>query len=140
MLILQSVVTVTGIAKFTKHYVVNMNPRTPIFRRPPRLEITQKGYVIITKEGIEFVRKRYSCSVTLDRGEIKLYEFLMRLLSFGGILPLALIKKWRESAILKEAQENHCVTVTALRRELPKNEVQDIINEIWGKIPKGIYV
>ena len=117
-----------------------MNPRTPISTRPPRLVITQKAYVIITKEGVEFVRKRYSCSVALDRGEIKLYEFLMRLLSFGGILPLVLIKKWREGAILKEALENHCVTVTALRRDLPKNEVQDVIKEIWGKIPKGIYV
>jgi len=42
--------------------------------------------------------------------------------------------------ILQKAQKNRYVTVTLLRRELPKNEIQDAIKEIWGKIPKGIYV
>ena len=117
-----------------------MQPRTPIFRRSPRIMIVPKSYVIITKEGIEFVRERYSCSVALDSGEIKLYEFLIRLLSFGGILPLALTKRWRESEIFKKALENHYVTTIAFIRKFPKNEVQDAIKEIWGKIPKGIYV
>ncbi|MFQ6074107.1 MAG: hypothetical protein ACE5KC_02695 [Candidatus Bathyarchaeia archaeon] len=71
---------------------------------------------------------------------MKLYEFLIRLLSFDGILPLVLIKRWRESEILKKALENHYVTVTAFRRKMPKNVVQDVVKEIWGKIPKGIYV
>ncbi|MFQ5836435.1 MAG: hypothetical protein ACE5HG_01125 [Candidatus Bathyarchaeia archaeon] len=71
---------------------------------------------------------------------MKLYEFLIRLLSFDGILPLVLIKRWRESDILKKALENHYVTVTAFRRKMPKNVVQEVVNEIWGKIPKGIYV
>jgi len=120
--------------------VAKLHPKTPIFRRSPRIVIAQKSYVIITKEGIEFVRKKYSCSVALDPGEIKLYEFLVRLLSFGGTLPLALIRKWQESEILKKAQKNHYVTVTAFRLKLPKKEVQDIVKEIWGRIPKGIYV
>lgn len=120
---------------------MKLHPRTPIFRRPPRNVNIPKSYVIITKKGIEFVRERYSCSVALDREEIKLYAFLIRLLSFDGILPLVLIKKWRESVILKKAQENNYVTVTAFRRELSKKkEVQDVVKEIWGKIPRGIYV
>jgi hypothetical protein len=117
-----------------------MHPRTPIFRRLPRIAIVPKMYLIITKEGIEFVRERYSCSVALDSGETRLYEFLIRLLSFGGILPLSLIKRWRESEILKKARENHYVTVAALVQELPKEEVQGAVKEIWGEIPKGIYV
>ena len=117
-----------------------MHPGTLIVRRSPRIVIAPKTYVSITKEGIEFVRERYSCSVTLDSREIKLYEFLIRLLSFDGILPLALIKRWRESEILKKAQENHYVTVSAFRRGLPKKEVQDVVKEIWGRIPNGIYV
>jgi hypothetical protein len=128
------------VKKLTQDYVVKMHPKTPIFRRSPRIVIAQKGYAIITREGIEFVRKRYSCSVALDPGEIKLYEFLIRLLSFGGMLPLALIRKWRESEILKKAQEKHYVTVTISRLELPKKKVQDVVKEIWGNIPKGIYV
>jgi hypothetical protein len=117
-----------------------MRPKTSILRRSPRIVITQKSYAIITREGIEFVRKRYSCSVALDPREIKLYEFLIRLLSFGGTLPLATIRKWRESEILKKAQKNHYVTVTAFRLELPKKDVQEVVKQIWGKIPKSIYV
>lgn len=118
-----------------------MHHRTPIFRKPPRTVIVPKIYVIITKEGIEFVRGRYSCSVALDPKEIKIYEFLIRLLSFDGILPLALIKRWRESEILRKAQKNRYVIVTASIRGMPKKkEIQDVVKEIWGKIPKGIYV
>jgi hypothetical protein len=103
--------------------------------------IVPKIYVIITKEGIEFVRRRYSCSVALDPKEIKIYEFLIRLLSFDGILPLALIKRWRESEILRKAQKNRYVIVTASIRGMPKKkEIQDVVKEIWGRIPKGIYV
>jgi len=120
--------------------VVKVHPRTSIFRRPPRIVIAPKSYVIITKEGIEFVRERYSCSAALGSGEIKLYEFLIRLLSFDGILPLALIKRWRESEILRKAQKNRYVTVTASIRGMPKKEIQDVVKEIWGRIPKGIYV
>lgn len=117
-----------------------MHQRTLILRRSPKTAIVRKSYVIITKEGIEFVRKRYSCSVELDSGETKLYEFLIRLLSLGGALPLDLIRRWRESTILEKAQKNHYVTVTVLIRKLPKKEVQEVVEEIWGKIPKYIYV
>ena len=117
-----------------------MHHRTPIFRKPPRAMIVPKSYVIITKEGIEFVMERYSCSVALDPGEIKIYEFLIRLLSVEGILPLTLIKRRRESGVLKKALENHYVTVSAFGRKLPKKKVQEVVEEIWGRIPKGIYV
>ena len=117
-----------------------MHSRTPILRRSPRIFIAQKSYVTITKEGIDFVRERYSCSVVVDSEELKLYGFLMRLLSFGGTLPVALIKRWRESESLIKAQKNHYATITVSIRELPKKEVQDIIKEIWGKIPRGTYV
>jgi len=122
------------------YYVVEMHQRILILKRSPKTAIVRKSYLIITKEGIEFVRKRYSCSVELDSGEIKLYEFLIRLLSLGGALPLALIRKWRESKILEKARKNHYVTVTVLIRKLPKKEVQEVVEEIWGKIPKYIYV
>jgi len=79
-----------------------MHLRTPTFRRSSIIEIAQNSYVIITKEGIEFVRKRYFCSVVLGSGEIELYEFLIQLLSFGGTLPLDLIRKWRKKKFFKK--------------------------------------
>jgi len=138
---LEVIVLILDIVKKTpQHYVVRMHLSTTTFRKSSIIGIAQKSYVIITKEGINFVRKRYFCSTVLDSEEIELYEFLIQLLFLGGILPLDLIRKWRKKEILEKAQKNHYVTVTLLRQELPKNEVQDAIEEIWGKIPKGIYV
>ena len=117
-----------------------MHHRAHILRKQPRTMIVPKSYVIITKEGLEFVMERYSCSVALDPEEIKVYEFLIRLLSVEGILPLTLIKRRRESGVLKKALENHYVTVSAFGRKLPKKKVQEVVEEIWGRIPKGIYV
>jgi len=82
-----------------------MHLRTPTFRRSPIIEIAQNSYAIITKKGVEFVRKRYFCSVVLDSGEIELYQFLIRLLSFGGMLPLDLIRKWRKKEILEKRRK-----------------------------------
>ncbi len=124
----------------TNNVVAKMQPKFPRARRSPRIMIAPKSYLIITKEGIDFVREKYSCSSVLRREEIKLYEFLMRLLSFGGNLPLTSTKKWRKSEILKSALENRYVTITAFRRELPKERIQKVVKEIWGKIPNGIYV
>lgn len=138
---MEVIVLILNIMKKTpQHYVVRMHLSTTTFRKSSIIGIAQKSYVIITKEGINFVRKRYFCSTVLDSEEIELYEFLIQLLSLGGILPLDLIRKWRKKEILEKAQKNHYVTITLLRQELPKNEVQDAIEEIWGKIPKGIYV
>ena len=138
---MEVIVLILDIVKKTpQHYVVRMHLSTTTFRKSSIIGIAQKSYVIITKEGINFVRKRYFCSTVLDSEEIELYEFLIQLLFLGGILPLDLIRKWRKKEILEKAQKNHYVTVTLLRQELPKNEVQDAIEEIWGKIPKGIYV
>ena len=138
---MEVIVLILDIVKKTpQHYVVRMHLSTTTFRKSSIIGIAQKSYVIITKEGINFVRKRYFCSTVLDSEEIELYEFLIQLLSLGGILPLDLIRKWRKKEILEKAQKNHYVTITLLRQELPKNEVQDAIEEIWGKIPKGIYV
>ncbi len=120
--------------------MMKMHHKTLLFRKPPRIMIVPKSYVIITKEGVEFVMERYSCSVALDPGEIKIYEFLIRLLSFDGILPLALIKRRRESEILKKALQTRYVTVSAFGRKLPKKKIQEVVEEIWGRIPKGIYV
>ncbi len=117
-----------------------MHPRTTVFRRSPKILIVPNTYIIITREGLEFVKEKYSCSGALDSGETRLYLFLIRLLSFHGILPLNLMGKWRISEILEKARENHYVTVTPYKRKLPKKEVQEAAKEIWGKIPRSIYV
>lgn len=117
-----------------------MRHRRPIVKKPSKIVESRRGYAAISKEGIEFVRKRYCCSVELDSEEIKLYGFLMRLLSFGGKLPLALIKKWGYGEVMRKAVKNRYLSVTASRQRLPTKQIEDAIKEIWGEIPKGIYV
>ncbi len=117
-----------------------MRHRKPNVKRPSKIVHRKRGYATISKEGIEFVRARYCCSVELDSEEIKLYGFLLRLLSFGGKLTLALIKKWGYGKVMRKAVENRYISVTASMQRLPTKQIEDTIREIWGEIPKGIYI
>ena len=105
-----------------------------------RLVVSQKQYVIITKKGLEFVGAIYSCAAPLAPEEIKLYGFLLRLVSFGGMLPLSSMKRWGLAGTLEGTVRKEYAKVTASRMELPKKEVQEIIKEIWGEMPKGFCV
>lgn len=115
-------------------------PASPSPGKRRRIVIAQKRYAVVTQKGVEFVRKRYSCSVPLAQEEIKLYGFLMRLISFGGMLPLSSIKRWSLMECLTNTVKRDYTKVTSSRLELPKEEVQEIIREIWGEIPKGYCV
>lgn len=115
-------------------------PTSSFSRKLRRIVIAQKRYATVTKKGIEFVRKRYSCLVPLAQEEIKLYGFLMRLISFGGMLPLSSIKRWGLMESLRNTVNMEYIIVTSSRQELPKKEVQEVIKEIWGEIPKGFCV
>jgi hypothetical protein len=107
---------------------------------PSRHVISGKRFVVITKEGVEFATVRYCSSTSPPNIEIELYGFLLRLLSFGGILPLVVVKRWRRTNILKRALENKFVVVTPSVQVLPKKMVKKAMTEIWGRTPKSIYV
>lgn len=105
-----------------------------------RVVVRQKQYVTITKKGIDFVSEIYSCSAPLVPEEIKLYGFLLRLVSFGGTLPLSSMKRWGLMGRLENTVRKEYTKVTASKRSLPKKEVQEVIKEIWGEMPKGFCV
>jgi hypothetical protein len=105
-----------------------------------RVVVSQKQYVIITKKGLEFVSTIFSCAAPLAPEEIKFYGFLMRLVSFGGVLPLSSMKRWSLVGTLEGTVKKDYAKVTASRTELPKKEVQEVIKEIWGEMPKGLCV
>lgn len=110
------------------------------FSRRPRLEVSRRRYVVITKIGVRFARECYCSSVRMSGPEIELYGFLLKLLSFGGAMPLDVIRRWRRTAILRKASEGRFVVVTRSPRALPKRVVEEAMREIWGKCPKSIYV
>ncbi len=109
-------------------------------RRKLRRVISRKRYVIISKAGVRFATECYCASTSLHGTEIELYGFLLRLLSFGGVLPLTVVKRWRRTKILKRALGKKFVVVTRSVSTLPKRKVKEAIREIWGEAPKAIYV
>lgn len=110
------------------------------FARRPRVVISRKRYVVITEDGVRFARECYCSSVSMPGPEIALYGFLLTLLSFGGVMPLDVVRRWRRTKILRKASDSKFVVVSGSRRVLPKNVVEAAMREIWGECPKSIYV
>lgn len=96
--------------------------------------------MVITEAGVRFARECYCSSASLPGPEIELYCFLLRLLSFGGVLPLAVVRWWRRTGILRKASENKFVVVSRSVGVLPRRVVEEAMREIWGEAPKSIYV
>ncbi|NIP66779.1 hypothetical protein GWN63_01595 [Candidatus Bathyarchaeota archaeon] len=108
-------------------------------RRSLRPAVSGKRYVVITKTGIRFAKECYSSSEESPETDTELYGFLLRLLSFGGVLPLAIVKRWRRTKILRKASEKKFVVVSGSPRGLPKKLVKAAMKMIWGEPPKSIY-
>jgi hypothetical protein len=109
-------------------------------RRSPRVVISRERYVVITENGVKFARECYCSSASLPGIQIELYGFLLTLLSFGGVLPLVAVRRWRRTKILRKASDNKFAVVTGNIRVLPKKVVEEAMKEIWGECPKSIYV
>lgn len=109
-------------------------------RGSPRIVISRKRYVVITKNGVKFARECYCSSASLPGTQIELYGFLLTLLSFGGVLPLVAVRRWRRTTILRKASDNKFAVVTGNTHVLPKKVVEEAMKEIWGECPKSIYV
>lgn len=110
-------------------------------RRPSRVVISRRRYVVITEAGVRFARECYCSSASLPGTEIELYGFLLGLLSFGGVLPLAVVRWWRLTGILRRALGREFVVVSGSVGVLPKGVVEEAMREIWGGVrPKSIYV
>jgi len=109
-------------------------------RRLPRVVISRRRYAIVTEAGVRFARECYCSSVAQRGTEIELYGFLLRLLSFGGVLPLDVVRRWHRTGILKRAMGRKFVVVSRSVGVLPKGAVEEAIRVIWGECPKSIYV
>ena len=105
-----------------------------------RVVSSRRLYVVITEAGVRFARECYCSSARRPGPEIELYGFLLKLLSFGGVMPLDVVRRWRRTEILRKASEGKFAVVTRDVRVLPKGVVEEVIMEIWGECPKSIYV
>lgn len=105
-----------------------------------RVVVSRRRFVVITEEGVRFARECYCSAAGLSGPEIELYGFLLKLLSFGGALPLDVVRRWRRLEILKKASEGRFAVVSRDVGVLPKAVVEDVMRVIWGECPKSIYV
>jgi hypothetical protein len=110
------------------------------FSRKPRGVVSRRRYVIITEAGVGFARECYCFSAGQRGTEIELYGFLLRVLSYGGMLPLDVVRRWGCLGILKRASGKGFVVVGRSVGVLPKRAVEEVMRVIWGECPKSIYV
>ena len=96
--------------------------------------------MVITEAGVRFARECYCSSASRPGAEMELYGFLLRLLSFGGVMPLDVVRRWRRLGVLRRAVEGKLVVVSRDVGVLPRRVVEDAVREIWGRCPKSIYV
>ena len=96
--------------------------------------------MVITEAGVRFARECYCSSSSMAGPEIELYGFLLKLLSFGGFMPLVVVRRWRRTGVLRKASESKFVVVSRSVGVLPRGVVEEAMREIWGECPKSIYV
>ena len=109
-------------------------------RRLPRLRVSGRRFVVITEDGVKFAKECYCSSASMHGREIELYGFVLKLLSFGGVMPLDVVRRWRRLEILRRASGRRFVVVTRDVGVLPKAVVKKAMGVIWGECPKSIYV
>ena len=109
-------------------------------RRSLRRGISRRRFVVITKNGVRFARQCYCSSVNMPGSETELYGFVLKLLSFGGVMPLDIVRRWRRLEILRRASGRKLAIVTRDFDALPKEVVEEAMRKIWGRHPKSIYV
>lgn len=108
--------------------------------RLSRLRVSGRRFVVITEDGVRFAKECYCSSAKASGPEIELYGFVLKLLSFGGMMPLDVVRRWRRLEILRRASGRRFVVVTRDVGVLPKAVVKKAMGVIWGECPKSIYV
>ncbi|MFQ6064953.1 MAG: hypothetical protein ACE5L6_05700 [Candidatus Bathyarchaeia archaeon] len=108
--------------------------------RPLRRLVSRRRFVVITEAGVRFARECYCSSTSLPGTEIELYGFLLRVLSFGGVLPLDVVRRWSRLEVLRKASGKRFVVVSRSVGILPKKAVEETMKVIWGECPNYIYV
>lgn|GEM_PF-1287247 len=105
-----------------------------------RVRIAPKGYLVLTKKGFEFVEKWFHTEGRIPPHLARLYQLLLQLVSFRGIMSIRLaLKSGYHRRIINEVVSNEYAVLTQTPRNPPK-EVQRRIKEMVGEPPKEIYV
>ena len=108
--------------------------------RSLRLRVSGRRFVVITEEGARFAKECFCSSVSVAGSEIELYGFLLKLLSFGGVLPLDVVRRWQRLGVVRRASGRRFCVVSRDVGVLPKAVVEEVMGVIWGECPKSIYV
>jgi len=95
---------------------------------------------VLTEKGVEFVEKWFHTEESVPPHLTKLYQLLLRVISFGGVISMRLaLRSGYDRRVISEAVSKEYTVLTQTPRKPPK-EVQRRIKEMVGEPPKEIYI
>ena len=121
------------------------NTRTEIITgkkgRPSlRFRVYPRAYLVLTEKGVEFVEKWFHTEGRVPPHLTKLYQLLLRMVSFRGVITMRLaLRSGYDRRVISEAVSKEHVVLTQTPRKPPK-EAQRLIKEMVGESPGEIYV
>lgn len=105
-----------------------------------RFRVHPKNYLVLTEKGVEFVEKWFHTERRVPPHLTKLYQLLLRMVSFGGVISMQLaLRSGYDQRVISEAVSQEYVVLTQMARK-PTKEVQRRIIKMVGEPPKEIYV
>ena len=95
---------------------------------------------MLTEKVVEFVERWFHTEGRVPPHLTKLYQLLLRMVSFGGVISLHLaLRSGYDRGLISEAVSKEYVVLTQAPRK-PSKEVQGRIKEMVGEPPGEIYV
>ena len=105
-----------------------------------RFRIHPRAYLVLTEKGAEFVEKWFHTEGRVPPHLTKLYQLLLRVVSFRGVISMRLaLRSGYDREVISEAVSKEYAVLTQMPRKPPK-EVQRRITKMVGEPPKEIYV
>lgn len=105
-----------------------------------RFRIHPRAYLVLTEKGVEFVEKWFHTEGRVPPHLTKLYQLLLRMVSFRGVISMRLaLRSGYSREVIQKAVSNEYVVLTQMPRKPPK-EAQRRITEMVGEPPGEIYV
>ncbi len=99
-----------------------------------------RHFLVLTSKGLNFVTGWFGTPGRVPTHVTKLYQFLLRTASMGGVMSLRLaIRMGYSRKVIEEAVSNAYVKLTRVPSK-PEKEVLKRIQDMVGEPPKEIYV
>ena len=105
-----------------------------------RLAYSQKQYLVLEVEGLEFVETWFGTPKCVPPSLTRLYQLLLHMVTMNGTVPVYIaLKLGYTSRLIGEAVSRGFVELSLVPRR-PSEEVLQSIREIIGEPPREMFV